>query len=310
MAQLVTADDIESLRIELAEIGRSLRSSFRGHESNGSFRSASNVNSARADEEDEELYWAAIERLPTFDRLRTSVFDAGNGNDGEAQQKRLVNVTEMGAMERRLFIEKLIKDIAEDNKKLLWKLRERLDRVGVKLPTVEVRYKNLSVSAKCEVVDGKPLPSLWNTAKSIVSVSSRQQEILPGLKHTDAKINIINDVSGIIRPSRLTLLLGPPGCGKTTLLLALAGKLDQSLKLTGDISYNGYGLSEFVPQKTSAYISQYDLHMPEMTVRETLDFSARCQGLGSKPRKIPSLSKTYKKNEDALRQCTLRFRIN
>ncbi|XP_049933597.1 pleiotropic drug resistance protein 3-like isoform X2 [Nymphaea colorata] len=291
MAQLVTADDIESLRIELAEIGRSLRSSIRGHGSSGSFRSASNVNSARTDEEDEELYWAAIERLPTFDRLRTSVFDAGNGNDGEAQQKRLVDVTELGAMERHLFIEKLIKDIAEDNKKLLWKLRERLDRVGVKLPTVEVRYKNLSVSAKCEVVDGKPLPTLWNTAKSIVSGFCR----LPGLKHTDAKINIINDVSGIIRPSRLTLLLGPPGCGKTTLLLALAGKLDQSLKLTGDISYNGYGLSEFVPQKTSAYISQYDLHMPEMTVRETLDFSARCQGLGSKPQMVMELSEKEKR---------------
>lgn len=65
-------------------------------------------------------------------------------------------------------------------------------RVGVKLPTVEVRYKNLTVEAECEVVQWRPQ------------------------------------------------------------------KLD-----------------EFVPQKTSAYISQYDLHIPEMTVRETIDFSAR-----------------------------------
>lgn len=54
------------------------------------------------------------------------------------------------------------------------------------------------------------------------------------------------------------------------------------LQLTGEISYNEYRLNEFVPQKTSAYISQYDLHIPEMTVRETLDFSARCQGVGTK----------------------------
>ncbi|CAN6460446.1 unnamed protein product [Victoria cruziana] len=41
--------------------------------------------------------------------------------------------------------------------------------VGIKLPTVEVRYKNLSADAKCEVVDGKPLPTLWNATKSIAS---------------------------------------------------------------------------------------------------------------------------------------------
>jgi len=51
---------------------------------------------------------------------------------------------------------------------------------------------------------------------------------------------------------------------------------------TGDISYNGYGLDEFAPEKTAAYISQYDLHIPEMTVRETLDFSARCQCVGTR----------------------------
>lgn len=41
-------------------------------------------------------------------------------------------------------------------------------------------------------------------------------------------------------------------------------------------------MNEFVPQRTAAYISQYDLHIGEMTVRETLEFSARCQGVGSR----------------------------
>ena len=51
---------------------------------------------------------------------------------------------------------------------------------------------------------------------------------------------------------------------------------------SGEISYNGHALNEFVPQKTSAYISQQDLHIAEMTVRETIDFSARCQGVASR----------------------------
>lgn len=50
----------------------------------------------------------------------------------------------------------------------------------------------------------------------------------------------------------------------------------------GTITYNGHTLDEFVPQKTSVYISQNDLHVGELTVRETLDFSARCQGVGTR----------------------------
>ncbi|XP_043687310.1 pleiotropic drug resistance protein 3-like [Telopea speciosissima] len=92
----------------------------------------------------------------------------------------------------------------------------------------------------------------------------------------------------------MTLLLGPPGCGKTTLMLALSGKLNQSLKVTGEISYNGHSLEEFVPQKTSAYISQHDLHIAEMTVRETLDFSACCQGVGSRAEIMMEVSRREK----------------
>ncbi|KAK9682589.1 hypothetical protein RND81_10G083900 [Saponaria officinalis] len=79
----------------------------------------------------------------------------------------------------------------------------------------------------------------------------------------------------------MTLLLGPPGSGKTTLLLALAGKLAKDLEFSGKVTYNGHTMDEFVPQRTSAYISQHDLHIGEMTVRETLAFSARVQGVGT-----------------------------
>ncbi|KAF6172206.1 hypothetical protein GIB67_024828 [Kingdonia uniflora] len=150
--------------------------------------------------------------------------------------------------------------------------------VGVKLPTVEVRYKNLCVGAVCEVVDGKPLPTLWHSFRSKFSVLTK----IFCCTAQEAKIHILTDVSGIIKPARMTLLLGPPGCGKTTLLLVLTGKLNPSIKTEGEISYNGYGLDKFVPQKTSAYISQHDLHISEMTVRETLDFSGRCQGVGNR----------------------------
>ncbi|PPS20493.1 hypothetical protein GOBAR_AA00060 [Gossypium barbadense] len=97
-----------------------------------------------------------------------------------------------------------------------------------------------------------------------------------------SKLTILDGCSGIIRPSRLTLLLGPPSSGKTTFLLALAGRLGSHLQMLGKISYNGHGLKEFVPPRTSAYVSQQDWHVAEMTVRETLEFAGRCQGVGVK----------------------------
>ncbi|XP_068663114.1 pleiotropic drug resistance protein 3-like [Aristolochia californica] len=256
---------------------------------------STSMNSVRDNNDDEiELQWAAIERLPTFERLRTSLFDhfedQANGGTGDSKGKRPVDVTKLGRVDRQMFIEKLIKQIENDNLRLLQRLRKRIDRVGVKLPTVEVRYRDLRVEAVCKVVDGKSLPTLWNTFKSFLFGLTR----LLGAKDQEAKISIIKSISGIIKPSRMTLLLGPPGCGKTTLLLALAGKLDQSLKVQGEISYNGYRLDESVPQKTSAYISQYDLHIPEMTVREIVDFSARCQGVGSRAEIMMEVSRREK----------------
>lgn len=43
-------------------------------------------------------------------------------------------------------------------------------RAGVKLSAIEVRYTNLSIEAECEVVYGKPLPTLWNSLKSMLLV--------------------------------------------------------------------------------------------------------------------------------------------
>lgn len=119
MDNFIGRDEIESFRNELSEIGRSFRSSIRRHSSN--FRNDSALSSVIADEVVSQ--WAEIERLPTYDRLRSSLFD--ESSDGA---RKVVDVTKLGAPERHMFIEKLLKHIEHDNLRLLQKIRKRMDR--------------------------------------------------------------------------------------------------------------------------------------------------------------------------------------
>lgn len=41
----------------------------------------------------------------------------------------------------------------------------------MEFPSIEVRYENLGVEAVCEVVEGKALPTLWNSLKRVFLVS-------------------------------------------------------------------------------------------------------------------------------------------
>lgn len=245
--------------------------------------------STRGEEDEEALTWAALEKLPTYDRLRKTVLKsyAESENQGNKKVVKEVDVRNLGMNERQEFIDRFFRVAEEDNEKFLRKFRNRIDKVGITLPTVEVRFEHLTIEADCYIGD-RALPTLPNAARNIAESALSCIGINLAEK---TKLTILKDASGIIKPSRMTLLLGPPSSGKTTLLLALAGKLDPSLKVRGEITYNGHGLKEFVPQKTSAYISQNDVHIAEMTVKETLDFSARCQGVGSRYELLTELAR-------------------
>ncbi|KAA0025760.1 pleiotropic drug resistance protein 1-like [Cucumis melo var. makuwa] len=95
--------------------------------SNGSFRSivvdGFSRSSLREEEDDEEaLKWAAIEKLPTFRRLRKGLVTTENGEANE------VDILKLGFQDRKNLIEMLLHVAEQDNEKFLLKLQNRLDR--------------------------------------------------------------------------------------------------------------------------------------------------------------------------------------
>ncbi|KAK7325204.1 hypothetical protein VNO77_29362 [Canavalia gladiata] len=232
-------------------------------------------------DDEEALKWAALEKLPTYNRLKKGLLTTSRGEVNE------IDVTDIGTQERKKVLERLVRDAEEDNEKFLLKLMKRIDRVGIYIPTIEARFENLNIEAEA-YVGSRAIPTFFNF---FVNTCESYLNYLHILSSKKKHVTILKDVSGIVKPCRMTLLLGPPSSGKTTLLLALAGKLDPNLKVSGRVTYNGHGMNEFVPQRTAAYISQHDVHIGEMTVRETLAFSARCQGVGSRYDLLSELSR-------------------
>ncbi|XP_010670733.2 pleiotropic drug resistance protein 1 [Beta vulgaris subsp. vulgaris] len=240
--------------------------------------------STRDEDDEEALKWAALEKLPTYNRVRKGILtDIG----GPARE---IDVDKLGFEDKKELLQRLVKTAEEDNEKFLLKLRQRIDRVGIEIPTIEVRYEHLNVEAQV-LVGSRGLPSVLNFFTNTIEGILNLLHIVPDRRKP---FTILHDVNGVIKPGRLTLLLGPPGSGKTTLLLALAGKLAKDLKFSGSVTYNGHTMNEFVPQRSSAYISQHDLHIGEMTVRETLAFSARVQGVGTNYDMLVELSRREK----------------
>jgi ABC-type multidrug transport system ATPase subunit len=245
---------------------------------------------ARKSADFEQLRAEALARMntqPSQKRKRTALLTEGDPEKG--QQLREVDVFKAGRDTRKKIVEQALNTEYQDQEEMLRKIKERMDRVGIQLSTVEVRFQNLSIAAEVYVGD-RALPTVSNSYRNFFE---KYLIWLRLMKADKRKFVILDNISGIIPPGRMTLLLGPPGAGKTTLLTALAGKLQHgtNLKVRGDITYNGHTFKDFWAQRTAAYVNQVDNHLAELTVRETFDFASRCQGVGHKAEELAELER-------------------
>ncbi|CAN6175610.1 unnamed protein product, partial [Urochloa humidicola] len=179
--------------LSAASISRSLRMS--GGDPDDPFRRSA---ASRDDGDDEEnLRWAALEKLPTYDRMRRGIIrKALEEGDGARLTAGEVDIANLDPREGRELMERVFKAVDDDNERLLRRLRERLDLVGIELPQIEVRYEHLSAEADVHV-GARAVPTLLNAAINVV------EGLISRFGSSNKRtIHILKDVSGIIKPSR------------------------------------------------------------------------------------------------------------
>ena len=90
------------------------------------FNSGSGRSHTTQQDDELDLKYAALERLPTYDRMRKGVLRLVH-DDGKVVHDE-VDVTKLGLPHKKLLIDNILKVVEEDNERFLRKLRDRVDR--------------------------------------------------------------------------------------------------------------------------------------------------------------------------------------
>ncbi|KAG3002958.1 hypothetical protein PC128_g22454 [Phytophthora cactorum] len=144
-------------------------------------------------------------------------------------------------------------------------------------PKMEIRFRNVSICADIVVKDKTNLktepPTLVNVTKTSLAKMAAKTHIV--------KKNILRNVSGVLKPGTMTLVLGQPGSGKSSLLKVLSVRFPTSkrVRVDGQVTYNGTPQQELqtrLPQFVS-FVDQHDKHFPRSPSRRHSSSRMRAQ---------------------------------
>lgn len=190
------------------------------------------------------------------------------------------------------FVVQLTKQQKEDDKKTseaLKNVQKKMEEfhayVGDDFP-IEIRMDHLTYSVPVTLGATK-IRTVYNSS-GIYKIVKFFKGLGQGRTNTQQKGTkvIMDDISIVLRPGKMYLVLGPPGAGKSTFLRAIAGRLKvgKDATMDGSISYNGKRREEktkFYIDNAIAFIDQSDRHAPRLTVDETFEFAYQCKRGGT-----------------------------
>jgi ABC-type multidrug transport system ATPase subunit len=93
-----------------------------------------------------------------------------------------------------------------------------------------------------------------------------------GKKGTEA--TLLDNFKGVCKPGEMILVLGKPGSGCTTFLKTIANQRYGYTGVTGEVLYGPFTDKEFIQYRGEAlYNEEDDVHLPTLTVEQTLGFA-------------------------------------
>lgn len=167
-----------------------------------------------------------------------------------------------------------------DLKAILKFMAHKNEENGIKTKNCEVVFKDLTITGKntsASVV--KDVTDVFFPPYAFIRNRIEARRNAFDFKKLPKTRKIVKDATGYLLPGTMTLVLGRPGAGCSSLLKVLSGETKTYIGYEGEISYGGIPSDVmFKDHKNQLiYNPELDVHFPYLTVEETMQFAIGCK---------------------------------
>lgn len=197
-------------------------------------------------------------------------------NDGESLIKYLTHMSGVPGVEPFVDVEDKLNPDSDSFDAKFWvkNMRKLMDSDPeyYQPSSLGVAYRNLRVSGVAAEADYQPTVANAWLKYLMMAINS--------LRKDDASryFDILKPMDGILKPGEVTVVLGRPGSGCSTLLKTIAAQT-YGFKVQPEsvISYDGISQKDIEKRFRGdvIYSAETDVHFPHLTVGDTLDFASR-----------------------------------
>ncbi|KAI4727927.1 hypothetical protein E4T49_04284 [Aureobasidium sp. EXF-10728] len=135
-----------------------------------------------------------------------------------------------------------------------------------------VVFENITVTGVA--AEENTVTDFAQVLENIVTLPYQAVKLFAGNRRKNVR-NLIQDVSGVVRPGETLLVLGTPGAGCSTTLRAVASDIESFVGVDGQVSYSTISSVEArkLYKSEIIYNNEEDNHFPKLSVGNTLDYA-------------------------------------